>query len=199
MGRRVLPFWKPSPTPQTKNSDWRDNHKGGTADVIKELCRKPLPLVGNMKHPRPHSPNELNMLIKEKMMIEGFVFPMTWVQTQKAVFKEGPCKDCDAGILLDGQICQGKYDGKRIDINVNFNDKLTAGKVVTRCNFCRDSQHPMKQERKSRRQEKRRLEMTLLGASADKKRTCRLTVPTRTPLSSSCLCLNPNPDRDPNF
>lgn len=52
-------------------------------------------------------------------------FPLSWRQVQKLIYKAGPCDGCGAGILLDGQIAQGKYDRQRLPFAPDFESKQT--------------------------------------------------------------------------
>ena len=91
---------------------------------------------------------------------------MTWQQTKSVVFSQGPCKGCGAGIVLDGQISQGQYDGRRVAIIPDFHsDRKKKNENCVYCKFCRDPNHPIKQARKRRRDENRQIEEAMMGVS----------------------------------
>ena len=54
VGRIILPFWGVPDTPATSMSKWRETHSGCTSAAIDALCKEPLPLEGNVRHPNPH-------------------------------------------------------------------------------------------------------------------------------------------------
>ena len=167
VARRILPFWPVSPSPQIKDSEWRDTHKGATEEALNELCRTPLPLIGGITHPHPHDSNALKDLIKSKMRMMKLQFPMTWQQTQNVVYRAGPCRGCDAGVLIDGQLVQGKYDGRRLPIHPDFQGNRP-DKILLYCKFCRTDDHPIKIARKERLIADRELEESLMGSCVKK-------------------------------
>ena len=153
-GRFILPFWGLPPTPKTSFSQWRNKYEGGTTEVIDALCKQPLPLVGGVAHPNPHDARTLRRLIDSAMEEQQMQFPLSWQQVQKLIYKAGPCDGCGAGILLDGQVAQGKYDRQRLPFAPDFESKQTKkNKLNATCHFCNDRNHPLRLRRKRRREE----------------------------------------------
>ena len=162
VARIILQFWPVPPSSDTSLNVWRDTHPGATESAIDALCKKSIPLIGELRHPREHDVTILKESIVAQMQLHNFTFPMTWKQTQRVVFKTGPCRGCGAGVLVDGQWVQGKYDGKRLPIKPDFKSKH--GKQLKTCRFCTTAEHPIKLERKRRRKEdNKELERTLMG------------------------------------
>ena len=183
IGRFILPFWGLSPTPATSFSQWRDKHDGGTTEAIDALCKQPLPLIGDTTHPNPHDSRTLRRLIDSAMEARHMDFPLSWQQLQKLIYKAGPCDGCGAGILLDGQVAQGKYDRQRLPFAPNFESKQAKKeKENTTCHFCCDPNHPIRLRRKRRREDTRDMFNAL---------TCQVglkAVPTHTPVTPLATC-----------
>ena len=169
-GRFILPFWGLPPTPDVLFSQWRVKHDGCTTQAIDALCKQPLPLIGGATHPKPHDSRYLRRLIDSAMEDRQMHFPLSWRQVQKLIYKAGPCDGCGAGILLDGQIAQGKYDRQRLPFAPDFESKQTKkNKINATCHFCRDRNHPLRIKRKRRREKTRDVFDTLtcqVGLSA---------------------------------
>lgn len=159
----MLSFWPVPPSPETTPNEWWSTHKGATKEAIDALCTTPIAIIGGHAHPRPHNGPLLKEKILTQMRLQGFSFPMSWEQTQKVVYMSGPCKGCGAGILVDGQFCQGKYDGKRLPIIPDFSGKRRKNLKI--CRFCASTNHPIKLERKRRRDDAKELENTLMGTT----------------------------------
>lgn len=186
-GRFTLPFWGLPPTPATSFSQWRDKHEGGTTEAIDALCKQPLPLVGDTAHPNPHDSTTLRGLIDSAMEALNMKFPLSWQEIKQLIYLAGPCDGCGAGILLDGQVCQGKYDRQRLPFAPNFESKQTKkNKKNATCHFCRDPNHPIRLRRKRRRDDTRDVFDTLACQVGMK------AVPTHTPVTPPATCSTSN-------